>query len=107
MPFNPFDKPIVSPLTGVDLDHLISQSVSEGYPVEFKRELPSAHKIAKSLASFANTHGGWFIVGVVTSEHNVAREIRGFDLNAVPDPISVIRDAARVGVDPPPFFFGQ
>ena len=58
MPFNPFKKSIREPLTPEDLEMLIIDSVSEGYFVEYKGFLPVSKKIAKSIASFANTYGG-------------------------------------------------
>ncbi len=36
----------------------------EGTRIEFKQGLPSAEKIARTLAAFANTRGGLFVVGV-------------------------------------------
>ena len=40
MPYNPFDKPIGAPLTGEDLQSLISKEVREGYYVEYKSAKP-------------------------------------------------------------------
>src|SRR5687767_4851859 len=100
MHFSLFGKPPNASLTAADLQTLISARVTEGYYVEFKRQLPAAAKIAKSIASFANTFGGWFVVGVTTSTHNVADAAPGFDAAATPDPTSVIRDAIRGGIEP-------
>lgn len=38
--------------------------LGEGTQVEFKKTLPQLEKIAKTLVSFANSHGGILIVGV-------------------------------------------
>ncbi|MGA2160474.1 MAG: ATP-binding protein [Dehalococcoidia bacterium] len=105
MSFNPFSKLLGEKLDPEDLNALVTQQVAEGYFVEYKRELPSAQKIAKSIASFANTYGGWYIVGVVTDKHNVATEITGFNPTTYPDPISVVRDVIKNHIDPVPVFF--
>ena len=36
----------------------------EGLEIEFKRGLPRRENVGRSLAAFANTRGGWFLVGV-------------------------------------------
>ncbi len=107
MPFSPFKKSIREPLTPEDLQALIADSVSEGYFVEYKSILPASNKIAKTIASFANTYGGWYIVGVTTDEHNVAQHIAGFSLDDCHDPIASLRDSIRSGIDPVPVFFPQ
>ena len=107
MPFNPFKKSLREPLAADDLDVLITDSVSEGYFVEYKGILPASNKIAKSIASFANTYGGWYIVGVTTDGHNVAQHIAGFSLDDHHDPIASVRDSIRLGIDPVPVFFPQ
>lgn len=107
MPFNPFKKSIREPLTPEDLQALIADSVAEGYFVEYKGILPASTKIAKSIASFANTYGGWYIVGVITDAHNVAQSIPGFSLDECHDPIASLRDSIRLGIDPIPVFFPQ
>lgn len=45
-----------------DLRRLVSEG--EGSRTEFKRGLPRPPKVARTLAAFANTRGGYFIVGV-------------------------------------------
>ncbi len=39
-------------------------STGEGRYLEFKRTIPSAYKIAREIAAFANTNGGTLLVGV-------------------------------------------
>ncbi len=107
MPFSPFKKSLRESLTPEDLQVLVTDSVSEGYFVEYKGILPAATKIAKSIASFANTYGGWYIVGVTTDGHHVAQRIPGFSLDDCHDPIASLRDSIRSGVDPVPVFFPQ
>lgn len=103
MPFNPFDKP-AHELTAGDLTTLIDRRVAEGYFVEFKSELPANAKIGHSIASLANTYGGWYIVGVKTGEHNIAKEICGFDSSTSPDPVARVRDTIRSHISPTPIF---
>ncbi len=53
---------------------LISQG--EGNTVEFKENLPTPTDLAKEMAAFANTDGGWLLVGVADQG-----EIRGVKFN--------------------------
>jgi predicted HTH transcriptional regulator len=107
MTYNPFEKEIGESLHKEDLNILITRQVSEGYYVEYKREMPKPTKIARSLASLANTYGGWYIVGVETDEHNVAKAVSGFTSASCHDPISVVRDLVKHHIDPVPIFFPQ
>lgn len=106
MAYNPFDKPIES-LNAKDLQSLIKNKVREGYHVEYKSDLPENKKIGKSVASFANAYGGWYIIGVETNEHNVAKKICGFDLVKCKDPISKIREIVKSHIDPVPVFYSN
>ncbi len=49
-------------MTRTDLDALIAQG--EGTRLEFKRSISAAHRIARTLAAFANTAGGTLLIGV-------------------------------------------
>ncbi len=102
MVYNPFKKPIREPLTPEDLEDLVTNTVSEGYNVEYKGTLPASKKIAHTIASFANTYGGWYIVGVTTDGHNIAQQITGFSLDDYHDPIASVRDSIRLGINPVP-----
>jgi len=105
MAYNPFDKPI-DKITSDDLEVLISNEIAEGYFVEYKgNTFPENHKIGKSISSFANTYGGWYIIGVNTDENNIASEICGFSRTDYPDPISKIREIIKSHIDPIPVFF--
>lgn len=101
--FNPFETPIGEAPTAADLNNMIGR-VSEGYYVEFKETLPAAKKIANSIASFANTYGGWYIVGVRTDSQHTANDICGFGAGEFKDPVASIRDAVKNRVDPVPVF---
>ena len=63
MSFNPFNKNIHE-LEYDDLNTLIDNEVSEGWTLEYIQEIVKSKDIAKSIASFANSEGGWYIVGM-------------------------------------------
>ncbi|HJM90135.1 MAG TPA: ATP-binding protein [Dehalococcoidia bacterium] len=106
MAFNPFDKTLLDPLDSADLAALITHQVAEGYYVEYMSEFPGNAKIAHSIASLANTNGGWYFVGT-TEDRGVATDIRGFSIDENPDPIAKVRDIARSRIDPIPVFYSQ
>jgi len=107
MSFNPFDRAIGQTLTADDLQTLIQRHVAEGYFVEYKSTIVARDKIAKSIASLANTSGGWYIVGVETDEHNIATSICGFGVDICHDPIAVVREIVKARIDPTPVFYPQ
>lgn len=50
-----------------EMDYLDVKNLAqtgEGTFLEFKRTIPSAHKIAREIAAFANTNGGTLLIGV-------------------------------------------
>jgi hypothetical protein len=105
--YNPFTKRIGELLNPNDLQELISRNVAEGYYVEYKETFPLNDKIGRSIASLANTYGGWYIVGVKTDTHNVANDVCGFDIVTCPDSISKVREVIKSHIDPTPDFFPQ
>lgn len=62
MQFRIFD----NPLAGINEEDLKTQldGVSEGWFVEYKSEKPIPKAIAKAISGFANSHGGYLIIGV-------------------------------------------
>ena len=60
-----------------DINELLNDNSVENVRLEFKLQEPSKDELVKKLSSFANTYGGWLIVGAQAS---------GFDgrLNALP-----------------------
>lgn len=56
------DAPVYSTMSLRDLKNLIRSG--EGLMLEFKRDLSSPEKIAREIAAFANTHGGYLLIGV-------------------------------------------
>lgn len=57
-----FTKPI-SQLTPADLQELLQEKAVENVRLEFKREIPDKDNTLKKLSSFANTFGGFMIIG--------------------------------------------
>lgn len=108
MPFNPFDKRIGDTLEAADLQVLVDRQIPEGYYIEYKSDFQTSVKIAKSLASFANTYGGWYFVGVQSDKTtSIATGLPGFELSDHPDPIATVRNVARDYIDPMPLLFPQ
>jgi hypothetical protein len=62
--FQPFGAKHLSEIDQADLQALIGDQVPEGLFVEYKRDW-SSKKVARAVASFANSQGGgWLIIGV-------------------------------------------
>lgn len=101
--FNPFDKDIEH-IESNDLAKLIENSVREGMYIEYKRTFISSKKISYSVASFANSEGGWFFIGIQDDETNSASDICGFELSDNPQPIEKIRDIIKSNISPIPHF---
>jgi hypothetical protein len=106
MTYNPFERSLaLDDLTANDLVTLISNEITEGQWIEYKREFPLSQKIAKSISSFANTYGGWYFIGIEADKtKNVATNICGFNLADISDPIAKLRDSIKANVDPVPVF---
>lgn len=60
--FNPFEKPIKD-IQYSDLDKLIANNFSESLFIEYKSNSPKPKKIAKAISGFANSHGGYLLIG--------------------------------------------
>jgi hypothetical protein len=101
--FNPFGKNI-DQLSKDDLQILVAKQVAEGWYVEYKSAFPSNLKVARSLAAFANTDGGWYIVGVECGPGNVAANVCGFDSGGLINPKDKLRDIVRGHIQPAPRF---
>ncbi|MDQ6962849.1 MAG: ATP-binding protein [Mariprofundaceae bacterium] len=101
MKYSPFKKPI-SKLEALDLEVL--RSVSEGWYIEYKRQLPKQGKIAKSVTSFANTYGGWLFYGIDegVGSSRTASDFCGIE-NAEEDEVH-IREALVYHSNPEPYF---
>lgn len=103
--YNPFDKH-VSKLDEIDLNKLIDEKVAEGWYIEYKSTFPSSNKkIGHSIASFANTDGGWYIIGVDDDDDtNIANDICGFELETHSQPKEKIANIIKTHIKPIPFF---
>ncbi|MDI6029080.1 ATP-binding protein [Corticibacterium sp. UT-5YL-CI-8] len=103
MSYNPFSKPFEE-IVVYDLSILFK--VSEGWYVEYKRELSSSTKIAKSLTAFANTYGGWLFFGVDEKGKDLpfAGAFTGIPADEADTCLQQIRQAAANHCQPSPFF---
>lgn len=97
---NPFDKPLEQ-LEEADLYKLIKEEISEGLYVEYKEDFPT--HLAKIVASFANTFGGWILIGVdARNPRNVPTAFPGIDISN--DPKDRFRNICRDRITPVPLF---
>lgn len=102
--YNPFNKDI-SEIEYEDLEKLIENNISEGWFIEYKGSFPNNKKIANSIASFANSEGGWYIIGIEENENEANPfEIVGFDLETNRKPDDKITNIVKDNIDPIPYF---
>ena len=101
--YSPFDKPITD-LQPSDL--AVLKSVSEGWYVDYKRDLIDARGMAKALSAFANTYGGWLFFGVSerSKDDPVADEFTGLSDRDVDVAQQRLRQSAAGHLNPVPFF---
>ena len=80
--YSPFNKPITD-LQPSDL--AVLKSVSEGWYVDYKRDLIDAGGMAKALSAFANSYGGWLFFGIKerSKDDPVAGEFCGLSVRDV------------------------
>lgn len=107
--FNPFDKPLEA-LKYEDLDKLRENNVAEGYSIEYKRDVPGSEpgrSIAKVIASFANTYGGWLILGITEEFNNEAGEPCGINLSDHPQAKETVQQWVQTRIQPIPHFASQ
>ena len=100
----PFNKN-VSDIESVDIEKLIDDEVSEGWYVEYKESFPNNKKIAQSLASFANSNGGWYIVGIKEKDNeSYAERIVGIPQDQIQHSKEKIASIVRDRIHPTPYF---
>jgi hypothetical protein len=101
--YNPFDKQLKDLKTS---DLIGLKSVSEGWYIEYKSEMPKAASIAKSISAFANTYGGWLFYGIVekSKEDAVAGSFTGIPRGQMDSCLQTIRQAVANSVNPSPHF---
>jgi len=92
-------------LTAEDIKALQTDAVPEGYRIEYKSAFPSRDKLANSIASFANSSGGWYFVGIRADRPtNAPTDFPGIRLGDLPDPVSTFRETVKALVSPIPSF---
>jgi hypothetical protein len=95
--FNPFGKKFYE-LNEDDLQVLCK--VSEGWHIEYKSATPEPRRIAKSIASFGNSYGGLYILGIeADKQNNCAINFPGVDIK-----LDIIHDAVKGNINPFPYF---
>lgn len=101
--YNPFSKNF-DDINSEELS--ILSSVTEGWYVEYKRELPSASAVAKSITAFANTYGGWIFYGISerSKEEAVAGAFPGIANEEADGLLQRIRQAVANHSHPSPYF---
>lgn len=101
--YSPFNRRI-DDLTLTDIASL--RTVHEGWYIEYKRDLGNASTIAKSIAAFANTYGGWLFYGIdeKSKAEPVAGAFPGIDIKQLDAALQTIRHAAASHLMPPPHF---
>lgn len=101
--YSPFNKAIRDTEIG-DLSAL--KQAAEGWYIEYKREVPNASSIAKSLSAFANTYGGWLFIGVEeeSKENPVAGAFPGISRAEVDAALQRMRKSAADLINPTPYF---
>ena len=100
--YSPFDRGIRH-LRPMDL--AVLRGVSEGWHVEYKRELVSARALAKAVSAFANTYGGWIFLGVQEAAHDtVAGAFPGLPEPELTAALDTLRQSADRHLSPVPHF---
>ena len=102
--YSPFGSKSLAEIRAEDLAKLCE--VHEGWYVEYKRQSPAATAIAKSLAAFANTYGGWLFLGVAekSKDEPTAGEICGLPRDEVDSCLQRLRKSAADHLNPTPHF---
>jgi hypothetical protein len=80
-------------------------SLEEGWFVEFKDRLPDSAKLARSISSFANSHGGLLVIGA-KEEQKTRRlsQLNPMSAGAAEQCVIRCREAVISHVTPSPFF---
>lgn len=101
--YSPFDKPF----TDISAEDLVALTdAAEGWYIEYKREVPKADAIAKSISAFANTYGGWLFYGVdeKSKAEPVAGSFPGIDRADVDPSLQRMRQAVATLLNPEAHF---
>lgn len=97
-----FDRPLEQ-LNEDDLLTLQTEGVEEGVLLDYKSDWIDNKKLAKAVASFANTHGGHLIIGVMADkDRNVPVDFPGIQLqDGIKEKVGAI---CRSRISPAPVF---
>jgi len=100
---NPFNKPI-SELKKEDIHELRNREVAESLFIEYKAHVPS--HLGKHVAAFANTRGGWCILGVEADpDTHLPVEFHGISKSEWP--VEKIIDLVQASMDSMPYIHTQ
>lgn len=101
--YNPFGKRLAE-LDATDLEKL--RQVSEGWYIEYKSVVPTPKKVAKAVAAFANTYGGWLIIGIDESKdrQRTAGGFPGLDVATIAGEDERLRNSIAANIFPTPYF---
>jgi len=101
--FNPFGKDLKD-LQPSDL--AVLRDVSEGWYIEYKRQLLEVERIARSIGSFANQHGGWLFFGIKQSDdgRETAGSFDGIPCDQIQTARMACRNAVLTKLSPAPYF---
>jgi len=97
-----FDKPLEN-LSEADLLTLQGEGVEEGVLLDYKADWIDNKKLAKAVASFANTHGGHLVIGVAADkDRNVPVSIPGLEMvDGIKEKVGAV---CRSRISPAPVF---
>ncbi len=87
--------------TFADVEDFCKLKIPEGLYIDYKQDLPENYQIAKHIAAFANTEGGWILIGV-REEREKPVEVIGIDIDNVKSYISKIEQIVRDNINPRP-----
>ena len=107
--YSPFGKEL-DHLDEQELQKLIDNSISEGWYIEFKSNLPikttkiDGIKIVKSISAFANTKGGWLFYGVESNDKNIATNLCGIDTSEHSNLADQLSKIVSSNIEPKPIY---
>ena len=97
-----FDKPLEQ-LDECDLYDLMTEGVEEGILLDYKADWIENKKLAKAVASFANTHGGHLVIGIAADkDRNSPKSIPGVEMvDGIKEKVGAV---CRSRISPAPVF---
>jgi hypothetical protein len=103
MALGSFTHGALADLSPEDLDRMLE--LDETLFVEHKTDIgqDSAHGVVRAVAAFANTVGGWLLIGVTNRRPN-GKASRWVDPENPPTLVDAVRDRLRHEIDPLPAF---